>query len=90
MFSPIKMEKILNIVNFSGWLFLVLHVGIPLFWDPKGFVSADISLDVMVLRFIQTFQLSDIVMIMIGKSKGSILGAIFQILGRMIVTWGFI
>ena len=31
----------------------------------------------------------DIVLILIGKSKGSILGAFFQILGRMVVAWGF-
>lgn len=36
------MEKLVNIINFSGWLYLIFHVGIPLFWDPKGFVSADI------------------------------------------------
>jgi len=70
-------------------LFLALHVGIPLFWDPKGFISEDISLDVNILRFIQTFQLTDILLILIGKSKGSIVGAFFQILGRMVVTWGF-
>jgi very-long-chain (3R)-3-hydroxyacyl-CoA dehydratase len=43
-----------------------------------------------VLRLIQTFQLTDILLILIGKSKGSIFGAFFQILGRMIVTWGFV
>jgi hypothetical protein len=64
-------------------------VGIPLFWDPKAFLTSDISLDVTVLQFVQAFQIMDIVLILIGKSKGSILGAIFQILGRMIVAWGF-
>jgi len=83
------MEKLANIINFSGWLFLALHVGIPLFWDPKAFMNEDITLDVNVLRFIQTFQLTDILLILIGKSKGSIVGAFFQILGRMVVTWGF-
>ena len=43
-----------------------------------------------MLRFIQTFQLMDIVLILIGKSKGSIMGAFFQILGRMVVAWGFV
>lgn len=52
-------------------------------------MSADIEMDVTVLRFIQTFQLMDIVLILIGKSKGSIIGAIFQILGRLIVAWVF-
>ncbi len=79
----------MNIINFSGWLFLIFHVGIPLFWDPKGFLSADIEMDVHVLRFIQTFQIMDIMLILIGKSKGSILGAFFQIVGRMVVAWGF-
>ncbi len=83
------MEKIVNIINFSGWLFLVFHVGIPLFWDPLSFSSIDISLDVHVLRLIQTFQIVDIILILIGKSKGSIVGSFFQILGRMIVAWGF-
>lgn len=52
-------------------------------------MSEDISTDILVLRFIQTFQLTDILLILIGKSKGSIVGAFFQILGRMVVTWGF-
>ena len=47
-------------------------------------------MDVYVLRFIQTFQLMDIILILIGKSKGSIMGAFFQILGRLIVAWGFV
>ena len=84
------MEKIVNIVNFSGWLFLIFHVGIPLFLDPKAFLTEDITLDIHVLWFIQTFQLFDIVLILAGKSKGSILGAFFQILGRLIVAWGFV
>jgi hypothetical protein len=46
-------------------------------------------MDVHVLRFIQTFQVMDIVLILAGKSKGSILGAFFQIVGRLVVAWGF-
>jgi hypothetical protein len=64
-------------------------VGIPLFWDPLAYTTVDISLDVLVLQLVQTFQIFDIILILIGKSKGSITGAFFQILGRMAVAWFF-
>lgn len=83
------LEKIINILNFSGWLFLLLHVATPLFVDPKTFPSIDISFDVWLLQIVQALQVTDIILILIGKSKGSILGAFFQILGRLIVAWGF-
>jgi len=83
-------EKIANIINFTGWIFLIFHVGIPLFVDAKSFITSDITLDVHVLRAIQTFQIMDILLILIGKSKGSVVGAFFQILGRLVVAWVFI
>ena len=40
--------------------------------------------------FIQGFQILDIVMVLIGKSKGSLFGSIAQITGRLVVAWYFI
>lgn len=84
------MDKIVNIINLAGWLYLQFHVGIHLFVDPQSFATSDITFDVNLLRFIQTFQIMDIILIIIGLSKGSIVGAFFQILGRLVVAWGFI
>ena len=84
------MDKVVNVLSFSGWLFLVIHVGAQLFMDPVGFRIANISLDVLVLRIVQTFQLMDMLLILIGKSQGNIVAAFFQILGRMSVLWIYI
>jgi len=84
------MDNIVNIINLAEWLYLPFHVGIHLFVDPQSFATSDITFDVNLLRFIQTFQIMDIILIIIGLSKGSIVGAFFQILGRFVVAWGFI
>jgi len=84
------MDKVINIINLGGWAFLLLHVGLQLFADPQSFVAGDISLDVLVLQAIQLFQISDIILILLKISKGSIMGAFFQILGRNIVSLYFI
>ena len=38
------------------------------------------------IQVIQLFQITDILLILLGKSKGSLVGAFFQILGRNIVA----
>jgi hypothetical protein len=45
---------------------------------------------VQILRAVQLFQIIDIFLIVAGFSKGSILGALMQILGRNVVTLAFI
>jgi hypothetical protein len=84
------MDKIVNIINLSGWAFLLAHVGVSLFLNRESFLSSDISLDVCVLQGIQLFQISDIILILLGMSKGSVFGAFMQILGRNVVSLLFI
>jgi hypothetical protein len=84
------MDKIINTVNLFGWLFVVGHVGISLFIDRESFLTSDISLDVWALQGVQLFQITDIILILIGVSKGSILGALMQISARNIVSLLFI
>jgi very-long-chain (3R)-3-hydroxyacyl-CoA dehydratase len=84
------MDKVVNIVSLAGWSYLLLTVGLQVFLDRDAYLASDISTDVTILRGIQLFQIVDILLILIGKSKGSIAGAFFQILGRNIVTLIFI
>lgn len=84
------MDKIFNGVNLAGWLFLQFHVGSQLFLDRNSFLESSISLDVTVLKAVQLFQLMDILLIILGKSKGSIFGAFFQLLGRLAVALYFV
>lgn len=84
------MDWIVNTINLSGWVFLLAHVGVSLFLDRETFLSSDISLAVYVLQGIQLFQISDIILILIGKSKGSLLGAFMQIFARNLVSLLFI
>ena len=80
------MDKVINLVNFAGWSFLLFHVTISLLIDPHAFRTADITIDVYALAAIQLFQILDIVLILMGKSKGSLVGSFFQILGRITVA----
>ena len=84
------MEKVINLVNFVGWTFLLFHVAFHLFIDPISFKTTDITIDVYALAAIQLFQLLDILLILMGKSKGSLVGAFFQILGRLTVALYFV
>jgi very-long-chain (3R)-3-hydroxyacyl-CoA dehydratase len=45
---------------------------------------------VRILQGVQLFQISDIILILIGLSKGSVFGAFMQILGRNVVSLLFI
>lgn len=84
------MDKAINIINLLGWSCLLLRVGLQVFLNREEFLVADITFDVYLLKSVQLFQIFDIVLILLGKSKGSILGAFFQILGRNIVSLIFI
>lgn len=44
----------------------------------------------MMVKAIQLFQILDIVLIVTGKSKGSLLGSIAQITGRLVVAIVFL
>ena len=83
------MERVVNLINFAGWTFLLFHLAITVALDPVGFRTSDITTDLYILSAIQLFQLLDIALILMGKSKGSLLGAFFQILGRLIVALYF-
>lgn len=80
------MDKVINIVNLLGWSFLVIKVGFNVFIDPLEYLQTDISFDLKILRFMQLFQIFDIILILFGKSKGSMVGSFFQILGRNLIT----
>lgn len=84
------MDKAVNVVSLAVWSYLLLVVGVPLFTDRNAFLISDITTLVYILRGVQLFQICDILLILLGKSKGSIMGAFFQILGRNIVTLVFI
>lgn len=84
------MDKAVNVASLAVWSYLLLAVGVPLFVDRDAFLGSDISTLVNILRGVQLFQICDILLILLGKSKGSIVGAFFQILGRNIVTLVFI
>lgn len=84
------MEKIINVISLAGWSYLLLGVGMELFLDRDAFMQSDISSYVYFLQGIQIFQVLEIILILTGKSKGSIVGSFFQILGRNIVSLIFI
>jgi very-long-chain (3R)-3-hydroxyacyl-CoA dehydratase len=83
------MEKVVNVISLAGWSYLLLGIGMQLFADRDAYLQSDISSDLCVLRWVQAFQAIEIVLILIGKSKGSVVGAFFQILGRNILTLAF-
>lgn len=79
-----------NAISLAGWVFLQFHIGWQLLLDSAAFVQSDITFDVYILKPLQLFQLLDIVLILMGQSKGSLLGSIFQITGRLIVALIFV
>lgn len=80
------MEKVVNIVNLAGWTYLLVNIEIELIFNREAYVSSDITLVLWILRAVQLFQVSDILLVLIGKSKGNVVAAFFQILGRNVVT----
>lgn len=80
------MEKVVNIINLAGWTYLLVNIEIELIFNRQTYVTSDISLILLILRAVQLFQISDILLVLIGKSKGSIMASFFQILGRNVVT----
>ena len=77
----------MNLINFTGWSFLLFHVGSQLLIDPIAWKTADISLDVFILKVIQTFAgLSELIFILLHISKGNLIASFFQNLGRLSVA----
>lgn len=81
------MDKAVNIINLAGWTFLLLSIEFELIFNLQNYITADLTTLLVVLRWVQLFQSFDIVLGLLGKTKGSILPAFFQILGRNVVAW---
>jgi very-long-chain (3R)-3-hydroxyacyl-CoA dehydratase len=82
--------KIINLISLAGWVFLLVHVGMQLFLDPLAFRTANLDLDIQVLRIVQALQAFDILFILAGWSKGSLLGSLAQVSGRLVVTYVYV
>jgi very-long-chain (3R)-3-hydroxyacyl-CoA dehydratase len=80
------MDKAINLVNLLGWTYLLVQTEIELVFNLEDYVTSDISLSLSILRVIQLLQISDIILLLMGKAKGNLMAAFFQILGRNIVT----
>ena len=76
-------------MSLVGWSSLLFYVGGSLLLDPKGFRNADISVPLLWLQLVQLWQGLDMLLIVLRVSKGSLVGAFFQILGRNIVSLYF-
>ena len=96
------MSRIVNWINLLGWAIALLSMLERIYtvynqkpdWKIDDFNPPinriDISYQVLIVQAVQTFQILDIILILIGKSKGSLLGSIAQITGRLVVAWGFL
>jgi hypothetical protein len=84
------MDKAINIISLIGWSAVLLSVGVSLFVDPLTFKNEDITFYVRLLQGVQLFQITDIILIVIGKTKGSLLGACLQIFARNLVSLVFL
>ncbi len=84
------MDKYINVVHLLGWLFLQFSITMQIITDLDNFKTADITYLVILLRIVQTLQVLDLLLILIGKASGSLLGSFAQIFGRLLVTWYFV
>ena len=80
------MNRIINGINLVGWSAVLFTVAFRLVSNPVGFEQSDITTEVYLLKAVQSFMIVDILLILIGASKGSILGSLAQITGRLIVA----
>ena len=83
------MDKIVNILNLTGWAFLLVDLEIQLIFNLQDFLLQELSFPLLILRIVQLFQIFDILLVLLGKSKGSIVASFFQILGRGFVCFVF-
>lgn len=84
------MGNLFNIVNVAGWTTLLALLHYKFSSDPLHFPQEDLHLEVTILKAVQCFQIMDIILILIGYSKGSIFGSIAQITGRLVVALYFV
>ena len=81
------MDKVVNLINLTGWTFLLVHIELELLFNLQEYYSSPISpTTLMVLRAVQLLQAFDIVLMLVGISKGNIVASFFQIIGRNFVT----
>lgn len=84
------MGNFFNVINVAGWASILALVAYKFVCNPILFFNEDITLEVALVALVQTFQILDIILILIGRSKGSLLGSIAQITGRLVVAWIFL
>ena len=84
------MDKVVNLINLTGWVFLLVDLEIQYVFNLQDFLSSDINFLVLTLRCVQLLQIFDMVLILLGKSKGNLVASYFQILGRLIVCMVFV
>jgi hypothetical protein len=75
-----------NAINVLGWGAVIFLVASKFLINPTLFFNQDLSFEIKLVKYIQAFQVLDIVLILAGKSKGSLFGSIAQITGRLIVA----
>lgn len=80
------MDKAVNLISLAGWTYLLLNIEFELIFNRDQFMEIDISTTLLILRAVQLFQVFDIVLVLLGISKGNVIAAFFQILGRNVVT----
>ena len=80
------MEQVINMVNLIGWVYILVQTEIEVVFNLENYLTSDISLTVTILRVVQGLQVLDIVLLLLGKTKGNFLASFFQILGRNFVT----
>jgi hypothetical protein len=84
------MGNFINVVNVIGWSSILALIGYKFINNPYLFFNEDLTLEVGLIGLVQAFQILDILLILFGKSKGSLIGSIAQITGRMVVAWLFL
>lgn len=80
------MNRTINIVNLLGWSAVLFTVGFKLSSDPINYKHSDITAEVYLLKAVQLFMVVDIILVLLGWTKGSLLGALAQISGRLVVA----
>lgn len=80
------MDKAVNLISLAGWTYLLVNIEFELIFNRDQFMEHDISTTLLILRAVQLFQIFDIILIVLGVSKGNAIASFFQILGRNVVT----
>lgn len=83
-------SNIINVVNILGWSAIIVMIVIIFVLNPILYFTKDFSNVVYLAKIVQTFQIIDILLVLLGKSKGSLIGSIAQITGRLIVALIFL